>query len=183
MSFFSKNRNIFILSFFLVFFVFGILFSVGEVLAQSSDIYGIGSVENSSLALSGGDIRVVAAKIIRVVLGLLGIILLGIILYGGYVFMTAGGSEEKITQARKILINGVIGLAIIMSAFTIVSFVINSLSSATGVYIPPTGKNSCSYCTDFIDHPNFASENVDFCGQCRKNPPFFCEDEYFLLKV
>lgn len=97
----------------------------------NQDTFGLQGIEEN-IAISSQDIRIIIAKIIRAVLGLLGTIALVMILYAGYTIMTAGGNDEKLTQGRKILINTVIGLAIIMSAFTIVSFVINALMDATG---------------------------------------------------
>ena len=70
--------------------------------------------------------------IIKIGLSLLGIIAVVIILAGGFKWMTAGGNEEKVTEARKMIISGVIGLAIIMSAFAIAQFVIGSLAQQTG---------------------------------------------------
>jgi len=53
--------------------------------------------------------------------------------------MTAGGSEEKITKAKKLLINGFIGLAIIMSSYAIVTFLFRAiLEGADGSGGPST---------------------------------------------
>jgi len=78
------------------------------------------------------DIRITIARIIRAFIGLLGIIAVLIILYGGYVYMTSAGNPEKIEQAKKILRNAIIGLLIILSSFAIVSFILNYLIVATG---------------------------------------------------
>ncbi|MBI5230527.1 MAG: hypothetical protein HY981_04495 [Candidatus Magasanikbacteria bacterium] len=77
------------------------------------------------------DIRVTVGNIINVALGLLGIVAVVIILIGGFEWMTAGGNEDKTGEAKKRIIAGVIGLAIILSAYAIAKFVINSLVSAT----------------------------------------------------
>lgn len=79
------------------------------------------------LGLPGTDIRLIVARIIRAALGLLGIITVVLIMYGGFIWMTAGGNEEQIGRARKILINAVIGLLIILSAYAIVLFVMKML--------------------------------------------------------
>ncbi|MEK7681163.1 MAG: IPT/TIG domain-containing protein [Patescibacteria group bacterium] len=84
-----------------------------------------------TIGLASTDIRVIVAKIIKTALGLLGIVAIVLVLYGGYVWMTAGGDEEKISQAKKILVNSFIGLAIILSSYAITSFVLNRLISAT----------------------------------------------------
>ena len=77
------------------------------------------------------DIRITIARIIRVGLGLLGTIALMLILYAGFTWMTAAGDESKVQRAKKILSGAVIGLAIIMSAFAIVSYVLSALITAT----------------------------------------------------
>ncbi|PIR74594.1 MAG: hypothetical protein COU35_01805 [Candidatus Magasanikbacteria bacterium CG10_big_fil_rev_8_21_14_0_10_47_10] len=101
--------------------------------ANVGDTFGVGTVDQSGLALGSQDIRLTIAGIIRAFLGLLGIIAVVIVIYGGFVYMTSGGSEDKIAQAKKILINGAIGLFIIMSSFAITQFFISRLSEATGV--------------------------------------------------
>jgi len=118
------------------FFLFALLFLGGivlfapQVLAQG-DTFGINKV-GGLLPLGGEDIRVIIAKIIRIFLGLLGIIAVGLMLYAGFTWMTSGGNEEKIASAKKILINATIGLAIIMSSFAITQFILKSLSDVTG---------------------------------------------------
>ena len=83
------------------------------------------------LGLPATDIRLVVANIIRIALGLLGIIAVVLMIYAGYLWMTAGGNDEQIGTAKKFLINTAIGLAIILSAYAIVSFVISKLIDAT----------------------------------------------------
>lgn len=68
------------------------------------------------------------ATIIQTVLGLLGVIFLLYIIYGGVIWMTAEGEEAKVEKAQKILKNATIGLIITVSAYAISYFVINALS-------------------------------------------------------
>src|SRR3989344_745177 len=91
------------------------------------------AIISQPLGLPTTDIRLVVVRIIRVALGLLGIIALVLIVYAGFLWMTAGGNEEQIANAKKFLINTAIGLAIILSAYAIVSFVISQLVGATTV--------------------------------------------------
>lgn len=91
---------------------------------------GVGAVQ-SSIKLGSGDIRQTAARIINVALGFLGIIAVVIVLLGGFKYMIAGGNEEKTSEAKKLIVSGIIGLAIILSAWAITSFVISRLVTAT----------------------------------------------------
>ncbi len=92
---------------------------------------GIAVVQQPS-GLAATDIRQIIATIIKVALGLLGIILLGLVLYGGYLYMTAGGNDEQVAQAKTILRNAVIGLIIILSAYAIVTFVLRAIGVGQG---------------------------------------------------
>ena len=86
--------------------------------------------EQSGLDLQ--DPRETVAKVVNVILGFLGIIAVVLILIAGFLWMTAAGSEEKISTAKKLMSAGVIGLVIVLAAFGIARFVISSMLSATG---------------------------------------------------
>lgn len=127
--FHNQRRKILavILGMMMVFFLFLL---IGKAGAQNEDTFGLQPV-GSSIILGGQDIRLIIGKIVRAVLGLLGVIATVIILYAGYLIMTSAGDEEKVIKGRRTLTNAVIGLAIILSALGIVQFVLNSLSQAT----------------------------------------------------
>lgn len=91
---------------------------------------GINAIQND-ISLSAGDVRQTAARIINVALGFLGIIAVVIVLLGGFKYMISGGSDEKTSEAKNLIVAGIIGLAIILSAWAITSFVIDQLLTAT----------------------------------------------------
>ncbi len=70
--------------------------------------------------------------IIRIFFGLLGVIALALLIYGGVIWMTSAGDPGKVTKAKQIIYNTVIGLIVIFSAFAISSFLINFLRGTTG---------------------------------------------------
>jgi len=77
------------------------------------------------------DIRMTIVDIIKIVLGFLGIIVTVIILFAGFKWMTAGGNEENVAGAKKMLIAGIIGLVIILSSYALATFIINQIVGAT----------------------------------------------------
>lgn len=81
---------------------------------------------------------VVIGKIIRIVLSVVGVVLLVIVIYAGFLWMTAGGSPEQIEKAKKWLTNGVIGLVIILFSYSIVTYIINQLLDEGGVFGSPS---------------------------------------------
>lgn len=105
-----------------------VVFAQADTL-NSNDL-GVNAIQ-SSIKLGSGDIRQTAAQIINVALGFLGIIAVVIVLLGGFKYMIAGGNEDKTAEARKLIVSGIIGLAIILSAWAITSFVISRLVTAT----------------------------------------------------
>ncbi|MBI4433320.1 hypothetical protein HY632_00955 [Candidatus Uhrbacteria bacterium] len=84
----------------------------------------------TATGLSTQDIRITVAKIIRAFLGFLGVIAIIITLTGGFLWMTASGNEEKVVRAKRTITNGVIGIAIILMAFSIAHFVLGQLQGA-----------------------------------------------------
>ncbi len=67
------------------------------------------------------------AEVIKAILGLLGAVFFTLILYGGFSYMTAAGADEKITKAKKIIIAAIIGLAIVIFAYSIAMFISSAL--------------------------------------------------------
>ena len=86
----------------------------------------------SATGLGNADPREMAANVVQIMLGFLGIIAVVIILLGGFKWMTAAGNEDKVAEAKKMIAAGVIGLLIILMAFGIAQFVLNALYGATG---------------------------------------------------
>jgi hypothetical protein len=93
-----------------------------------NDPFGVSC--GNETGLTDTDPRLVVAKIIRVALGILGILATVLVLYAGFKWMTAGGNEENAKSAQKILFSAVIGLIIILSAYAISTFVLNQLVEA-----------------------------------------------------
>ena len=65
--------------------------------------------------------------IINYFLGLLGLIAVAFLIYAGVLMVTAGGNEEQVAKARKIIMYAVIGIVIILLSYTIVTFVATAL--------------------------------------------------------
>ncbi|MFA4845830.1 MAG: pilin [Patescibacteria group bacterium] len=65
---------------------------------------------------------------INVLLSVLGIIFVVLVVYAGFLYLTAAGEDEKVKKAKKLLTQSVIGLVIIIAAYAISSYVIDALS-------------------------------------------------------
>ncbi len=73
-----------------------------------------------------------AARIVNVALGFTGVLLVVLFLYAGFLWMTAAGSEEKITKAKRLMGNAVVGLALVLVSYAIASFVLKNIVQSTG---------------------------------------------------
>lgn len=120
-----------IIIFFFFFGLLGIFITTNIVLAQDFGTTEIDTGLEGSLA-AGEDIRVTIGRLIQFTLGFLGVFAVGFIMYAGFLWMTSGGNEEKISIARKILINSSIGLVIILSSFAVATFILRNISDIIG---------------------------------------------------
>ena len=106
----------------------GLFVVINSVLAQSFGTNEVSTGLNNTL--TANDPRQTAGRIINIVLSLLGIIAVGTIVWGGFVWLTSNGEEEKVESAKKILRNGVIGLAIILASWGIATFILSKFNGA-----------------------------------------------------
>lgn len=73
----------------------------------------------------------VIGNVIKVVLSLLGLIATVILIAGGFMWMTSGGSEEKVKKAKQLMGSAVIGMVIVLLAWTAATFLIGELTGVT----------------------------------------------------
>jgi hypothetical protein len=73
---------------------------------------------------SSTDLVTIIGRIINIALGFIGTVFLMLMLYAGYLWMTAGGDPEKVKKAQMTIRNSIIGIVIIASAWAITSFIL-----------------------------------------------------------
>lgn len=98
---------------------------------MKSEMKDFGTKAYGDSANNPKSIPAIVGTVINVLLGLFGTILTVLLLLAGYNWMTAGGDEGKVTKAKDMIKNAVIGIAIILAAYAVSNFVINALVSAT----------------------------------------------------
>ncbi len=72
-----------------------------------------------------GDLMDIISRLVTWVLIFAGALAVIYLVYGGIMYITAGGDAEKATKGRTALINAIIGIVIILLAIVIVNFVMN----------------------------------------------------------
>lgn len=103
----------------------GFLFAHDALAVSFRDVSG-------TLGLTSADLVDTVINIVRWALGLLGIVAVIFILYGGFIWLTSGGNEEKVQKAKLIIRNAVIGLVIVLLSWAITFFVIDLIGDITG---------------------------------------------------
>lgn len=113
----------------------------GFILAAAGLLLGFGFADpasavslvnpNSGLGLASNDLIDTVIAVVRWILGLVALVAVIMIIYGGYVWMTAGGDSAAVERAKKIILNAVIGLVVTLLSFAITFFIINLVNDAT----------------------------------------------------
>lgn len=122
------SRKIF--SFLFILVIIGLF--LGAINIASAQGPDLGLNELSGISLRPTSPIIIITRLINYALLLLGVIAISLVIYAGFIWMTSGGNDEKITQAKKILKNALIGLIIILSAWGITTFILTKLLAATG---------------------------------------------------
>lgn len=104
--------------------------------ANLSDSSGLNATANLIPGLiRTTDTRVVIASVIAYALQWVGILFIILIIYGGVRWMTARGNSQQVDEAKNVVKNASIGLAIVLLSYVITRFIIDLLdtgSSNTG---------------------------------------------------
>jgi hypothetical protein len=73
-------------------------------------------------------ILAIGMAILEILTRLAGLVAFGYLMYGGFMYLTSSGEAEQAKKAGATLLNAAIGLAIAISATTVINFVANRLS-------------------------------------------------------
>ncbi|MBU1119553.1 hypothetical protein KKH43_06770 [Patescibacteria group bacterium] len=101
------------------------LFVFSETAAAAGD-FGLGFLAKTDLPKASPTEYV--TKIINAVTGVLAVILIAMLVYGGTLYLTSAGSEERVGSAKKTITYAIIGIAVVAAARIIAEFVIGSLT-------------------------------------------------------
>ena len=98
--------------------------------------------------------------IVQAILGFVALVFFGLTLYGGLIWMTARGNDEKVKEAKTILESAIIGIVIVAASFAIARFVLSRLSPQEE---DTTSKGSCTVVEGEASScfPNFTKSGCD----------------------
>ncbi len=142
---------------------------ISPALAQSDLDLGTQIVEDN-IELSGTDPRIIVVRIINVFLGLLALISVAVVLYGGWLWMTSGGDQAQVERAKKTLTNWLIGLIIIVLAWSIVNLIFGVLGVGRGGFGNQGGTPS-TFFRGALGNGIIASHYPPRGAHCLQQPP------------
>ncbi len=101
----------------------------------------------------------VIGKAAQFLLGIVGSVTLLLFIYGGFVWLTSGGKPDRIEKGKTIIIQTVIGLAIVFGAYVGINFLVKAL----GAEIPVgTKTGSGARGEDCVSkHPDWLCTNIN----------------------
>ncbi|MDD3888034.1 MAG: amino acid permease [Patescibacteria group bacterium] len=110
-----------------IIFIFLIILALGSFYPDfASAQYGLEEGQKIQ-GLSQSSPEIFVGTIIKTILLVIGIILIVLIIYGGFTYATALGNEQKIETGKKILLYAIIGIIIISLAYGITTLIINAV--------------------------------------------------------
>lgn len=96
------------------------------VLPAVADEFGLDKVAGRANLKSDQSAPVLLGSVIGTALSLIGVIFLALMIYGGFMWMTAAGKEDKAKKGLDTILAAVIGLIIVFSAYAVTNFVFKS---------------------------------------------------------
>ncbi|MFH0814958.1 MAG: hypothetical protein V1902_02700 [Candidatus Falkowbacteria bacterium] len=90
---------------------------------------GAAGVEMGDTSTTGTELPAKIGAVLKIVIGILGIILAILIVYAGVQWMTAGGDPGAVKKAREHIVNGVIGLIICLLAYALTQFIVTQIET------------------------------------------------------
>ncbi len=96
----------------------------------------VSCVDDAGNAISGGcnytlnSFITLGINVSNIILGVVGALTLAMFIYGGLTLLLSGGSSEKVSKGKEIILGSVIGLLIVFGSYTIINFVVNTVFEA-----------------------------------------------------
>ncbi|MBU0597344.1 hypothetical protein KJ641_04560 [Patescibacteria group bacterium] len=94
------------------------------ILSDAQVSSGYGTADSTTFAEMVGNV-------VKTAMSFLGVIFIALMVYGGFLWMTARGEETQVTKAKDLIRAALIGLIIVISAYSISNFVVTSLISTS----------------------------------------------------
>ena len=137
----------------LIIIIFGIIILFSAIFfCQKANAYTFGTGEfslnvNPTTSFGEGETGTSAAisRIFNITITVSEVIFIILLLIGGIMYLTALGNDEQVGKARKLMLEAVIGIVIVLAAWALGTFIIGRLKQGGGSLIPtPTSGSTAT---------------------------------------
>jgi len=97
-------------------------YGLDDTLQAESEVNGQ-TVKPANVFNDEKDIPTTVGTVIGAALAFIGVLFFILMIYGGYLWMTARGNEQEIEKAKNLITAAIIGLIIVMSAYAITAYI------------------------------------------------------------
>lgn len=170
------NRIVFPLISLLVFL--SLFFIINKALAATDPSYGLDSTISAGGLAAPLNVKAVGdqpgqflstkvGQMVGSIISFIGVILLLLVIYAGFLWMTSAGNEKKTEQAKNILTSAIIGLIIVLSAYAITAFIGRQLTDTGALPAPATTAGQDTQADVYVDNcQNCLPSEVCVEGEC-----------------
>ncbi len=118
--------------------VFGLSFLTPALAAPSAGAvdYGIkagtaaSKTEEMPESLFGEDgSEGIFKKVVNIMLFVIGAVAVIMLIYGGVKYVTSGGAQDKVAEAKNTILYAIVGIVVALLAFAVVNFVVTGLAA------------------------------------------------------
>ncbi len=114
-----------------IFIIFLFCFLITDPILAEDSLEEAGKVAYPEKVAAGAvPPQLVIARVIKIFLGFLGVSMVGLMVYAGFMWIFSEGNTEKITKARGIIIGSAVGFALILTAYAITDMAISGIVSS-----------------------------------------------------
>ncbi len=99
--------------------------------AKESGLSLIGSAAGYNPNVTPGPESIIG-KVIQAVLSFVGVIFLAFMIYAGITWLTAQGDDKKVSKAKDIIEESIVGIIIVIIAYAVSSFLLNYFTPIIG---------------------------------------------------
>lgn len=122
-------------------FIFALSLSLLPHVSLATGDYGLDTTAQSAgVDISVKSLPPLIGTIIGNLLSMIGVVFFVLMIYGGFLWMTARGNEEQATKAFGTIIAASIGILIVMGAYAITNFVFTTVTTNSTPTTPPAAE-------------------------------------------
>lgn len=178
-KFFTKQTKTFVVIAITIVFLFAIfspaLNGGRGVLAADG---GLKTTADAAGLSTNSSVAGIIGQIIYAILGFLGVVFIILLIYGGFIRMTAQGAPDKIKTSTGIITSAIVGIIIILASYAITAFVLGNVMDSLG----SSGSGGEAGDTPSCESEGNSCRKGTACGPEATRTSGFCEDGYTCCK-